>query len=1203
MRFAILGPIELRDGERRTAIGSAQQVTLLAFLVLHRNRAVSIDQIHHALWTRRGHDGAAKRVQMAVLRLREGLERGAACGRALRTVGGGYVLDVAAGELDADLFEARLTEGRELLDGGDAEAASGVLRDALGLWRGPALAQVAFEDFAHPEIRRLGELHLAALEARVEADLALGRHATVIGELRARVAEHPARERLHGQLMLALYRCGRQSDALDAYQQLSTHLNGELGLSPGPALQALQRAVLEQAAWLDVAAAPAPTPRSSPDPRAAAEEEAFPLPPAVAPAERGPFVGRAAPSAQLAAAYERAAGGARQLVVLSGEPGIGKTRLVTELAHDAHAAGAVVLYGRCDEEPLLPYQPFVEALRHYVRHCPARLLASRVKLISGELRRVVPELAERVPELSQPLAGDADGARHRLFEALAAFLSETAREQPAVLVLDDLQWADDATLLLLKYVARYPSDARLMVVGTYRDTDIDDAHPLSSVLVALEREQLLERVPLARLDEGAVSELVGWHTGEHAPADLRRMVFEETQGLAFFVVEISRHLSDSAGDPAQTDRATSRITLPDNVKDLIRRRLARLGPETSRALATAAVLGSSFAFDTLQRVCNGGEDELLDALDRAVGAQLVVEPVEGEARYAFSHALIRDVLYSSLGHTRRRLLHRRAAATIQAANAGGELPFAELAHHLECAGAPEDLRGALHFESRAADKALASLAYEQAAERLRRALDLLARSGEATPSARCDLMTTLGEAERKAGVAGHRDTLLQAANVALELGDGARAARAGLGNDRGFNSSYQGVDPELIAVLESARALLGDDDEATHARILGRLAQELVADDDWQRRAQLSDAALEIARRVGDPATLAQVLTQHTIAQWRPDTLAMRTAHLRESLLLAEAAGARQLRAHAASIGYHTALESGDLARSEELLAQLTADAQELRQPLFEWFEAVARAKRCAVVGSPHEAERLGFRVYEIGQRAGQPDAVLWLLSHLYVARLLRGTLDEGEPNLPALFATPGSSPITGPEFTPGRTVPLLVSASMSAVLCEIGRPAEARTHFDLVMAQLSDLPTDYSTLVILASSAIACAHLRDATMANRLDALLEPYSGQFVDAGASWLGAVVHHRAVLQAAMSRFDDADELFGAAQRAYTGLASAAWLARCRLDWASMLLERGSGDDTERASALAAGALATAHELDMRKVAERATGLLALAGTRV
>ena len=194
------------------------------------------------------------------------------------------MLDVVAGELDADLFEARLTEGRELLDGGDAEAASGVLRDALGLWRGPALAQVAFEDFAHPEIRRLDELHLAALEARVEADLALGRHATVIGELRARVAEHPARERLYGQLMLALYRCGRQSDALDAYQQLSTHLTGELGLSPGPALQALQRAVLEQAAWLDGEVAAAA--RSSSDPGTAAPE-AFPLPPAVAPAERG----------------------------------------------------------------------------------------------------------------------------------------------------------------------------------------------------------------------------------------------------------------------------------------------------------------------------------------------------------------------------------------------------------------------------------------------------------------------------------------------------------------------------------------------------------------------------------------------------------------------------------------------------------------------------------------------------------------------------------------------------------------------------------------------------------------------------------------------------------------------------------------------------------------------------------------------------
>ena len=424
-----------------------------------------------------------------------------------------------------------------------------------------------------------------------------------------------------------------------------------------------------------------------------------------------------------------------------------------------------MLYGRCDEEPLLAHQPFVEALRHYVRHCPAQLLSAQVQLISGELRRVVPELAERVPELSDPLPGDPDGARHRLFEAVAAFLTEAARQRPLVLLLDDLQWADEATLLLLKYVARYPGDARLLIVGTYRDTDVDRAHPLSSVLATLEREQLAERLSLGRLDENAVYELVGWHTGERAPADLRRMVFEETQGLAFFVVEVSRHLSDAAND-APAASAPTRLTLPDGVKELVRRRLARLGPGCSRVLEAAAVLGSAFAFETLERLCDAGEDELIDALERAVRSQLLTEPAHGDGRYAFSHALIRDVLYGSLGYTRRARLHRRAAAAIEAARAGGELPFAELAHHLEQAGAPDDLDRALEYEELAAGESLALLAYEQAAEHLRRALDLLGRRGAAEQAARrCDLTIALGEAERMAGEARHRETLLQAARL------------------------------------------------------------------------------------------------------------------------------------------------------------------------------------------------------------------------------------------------------------------------------------------------------------------------------------------------------------------------------------------------------------------------------------------------------
>ena len=451
--------------------------------------------------------------------------------------------------------------------------------------------------------------------------------------------------------------------------------------------------------------------------------------------------------------------------LLCGEPGVGKTRLAPELGREAHAAGAIALHGRCDEEPLLPHQPFVEALRHYVGHCPRVLLEDQVSLVSGELRRMVPELAERVPALSEPLSGDPEGARHRLFEAVAALLCEAAQDRPVVLVLDDLHWADEATLLLLKYLARYPREARLLIVATYRDTDVGAGHPLGGVLADLGRERIAERVALGRLDETAVAELVGWHTGDRASTDLRQMVFAETQGLAFFVVEVARHLTEADRDDGRDVlRAPGRLPLPEGVRDLVGRRLARLGPGTSRVLETAAVLGSAFAFDLLQRTCDLGQDDLVDALEPAVRAQLVDEPASGDDRYAFSHALIRDVLYGDRCRGRAARCCTAARRTPSNRPAPGTQPsFARARPPPRRRPAPRRISTAPSCACRARrQQALSLLAYEQAAAHLRQAIDLLDRPGvTASPERRCDLVIAQGEAERQAGDPAYRETLLR----------------------------------------------------------------------------------------------------------------------------------------------------------------------------------------------------------------------------------------------------------------------------------------------------------------------------------------------------------------------------------------------------------------------------------------------------------
>jgi predicted ATPase/DNA-binding SARP family transcriptional activator len=1194
VRFAILGALAVRAGEHEVSLGGPRQLALLAYLLLHANRAVSSEQLHDALWGAQDTGGALKRVQMAIARLRrslEPLELEARAGPMLRTVSGGYVLAVADGELDAQVFQDGLTHGRALNDAGHPGAAADVLRDALALWRGPPLADVAFEDFAQAEIRRLEELRLEALEARIAAELALGRHRAVLGELQTLMAEHPARERFCEQLMLALYRSGRQTEALEAFHRLSSYLDRELGLRPGPALQTLQRAVLEQAAWLDGDAAQ-PTPRDPvPTPRG---RQSFALPSAVQSAVHGPFVGRAPALGRLEEALERAATGTRQVVLLQGEPGVGKTRLACEFARVAHTAGAVVLYGRCDEESLLPHQPFVEALRQYVRNCPASMLANQVGLISGELRRVVPELAERVPELPHPLPGDPEGARHRLFEAVSALLCETAQQRSVVLLLDDLHWADAATLLLLKYIARYPRAARLMIVGTYRETDVGGQHPLTGVLADLTREQLVERLALGRLDEGAVFELVGWHTGNRATTDVHRMIFEETDGLPFFVLEFARHLSEWTPTPT-----SARLALPEGVRDLVCSRLSHLGSETTRVLETASVVGQAFSFELLERLCNASQDDLVDALDRAVRAQLVREPATGDGRYGFSHALIRHVLYDTLTVTRRRLLHRRVAAAIEEAGASqDEGGYAELAHHLGHAGGSEDLERAIGYAVLAGDHALALLAYEQAAAHYRRAIEMLDRRGApAFEAQRCELMIAQGEAERMAGDPAHRETLLRAATLARAIDDPARLARAALANNRGFNSSSQGVDRERVAVLESALTALDEADSATRAGLLAQLAVELIGHDDWQRRAQLAGDALAMARRVGDPRTLARVLTQVAVAQVKPGTTAMRADQLREAWELATRTGERLLAAQATNFAINAALDVGEIARAREQLERLEGLSAELGQPMIEWYVTNAHAKLLTLAGSPKDAEPIAFAAYELGRRAGQPDAFVFLLAHLYVVRLLQGTLATGDPNLVELFAVPGSSPPVGPEFEPIRSIPLMVGAAASAINCEIGRLEDGRAHFDLLMSQIDDLPHDYSTLAILASASIACGHLRDPDDARALHDALAPFAGQFVNNGATgpqWLGFVDHHLGVLCAAMGRADGADAHFAAAERAYERMGNPAWLTRCRLDWAAVLLE---GGDIERARDLLDKVVAIARELGLSVVEQRAAELAA------
>jgi predicted ATPase/DNA-binding SARP family transcriptional activator len=1155
IKYAILGPIELRDGDRRLAVSGPRQLALLALLLLNANRALSYDRLIDALWGGLRPAGAVKRLQAAILRLRRTLDgSGGEDESALRTVTGGYLLAVRPGELDAQVFQTRVEDARRALGAGDMARGRDGLREALGMWRGPALTALGYEEFAQPEIRRLEELRLAALEARVDCELQLGEHGALVGELEGLVSAHAGRERLVAQLMLALYRCGRQGAALEVYARTRAYLSEDLGLEPGPALKALQRDILEQAPSLDLDRPDAiePVPRAEDSPRR------FPLPAAVTAGNEDLFVGRAADLEALADVYAQVVGGSRRLVLLCGEPGIGKTRLAARFALRAHDEGAIVLYGRCDEEALLAQQPFVEALRHYACACPQRQLAAQLQFASGELRRIVPELADRIPDLPEPLAGDPDGARSRLFEAVCSLLCEAAQSTPVVLVLDDLHWADKATLLLLKCLARYPRQARLMVLGTYRETELDVDHPLRATLADLRRELHLQPCTLAPLDAVAVSRLVGGHTGDAASPELRQIIYERTDGNAFFVVEVLRHLTESGaiGDPGAPELdAAGQRAVPVGVKDVIGQRVARLGPDVNRLLATASVLGRSFELSALELLSELGEDELLDALESAVRARVIEEVAGSAGHYTFSHALIRDSVYGALTATRRAVLHRRAAAALeQAHRVHIDSHLAELAHHFAQAGSSDDLVKAIEYGTRAGEHAVSQLAYEQAAAHFRQTIELIDTADpERLQRQRCDLVIAQGEAERQAGDPAYRQTLLGGARLAQELHDPDRLARAALANTYGVFSPGQSVDRDRVAVLQAALDSYDVADSPTRAALLALLALELGTDRDWRLRHELSDDAVAMARGVGDPHTLALVLTQSTLTKLGSQTGSELRTNLREAIELTAGLKDPLLAGHAACLGAHVAMQVGELHTADQMLARLTAIAEQLRQPFLRYYDIVAQAKRCTISGPADEAERLAFSALAIGRSAGQRDSTLTFLNQLFVARFLRGSLDRGDPHLPDISVAPGWTPPSSPEITPSRSVPLLFDAAVSVVLCEVGRLDDARPHFNLLMSSgLDDLSHDYSELAIPAYASIACTRLGDTRNARRLHAILEPHSNRLVNTGGSWFGATTHYLALLAATLDRPDEADAHFAAAERTYTSLDAKPWLARLHHD---------------------------------------------------
>lgn len=1023
VELGVLGPLQVRRAGTPVAIPGAKPRAILTLLGLHVGSVVSADTLVELLWGEDPPRTAAKALQTHISSLRRALGDGF-----VLTEGAGWTL--AESEVDASRYKSAARRGRDAAAAGDTGQAVARFEEALELWRG--IPELPDGRRGTSEKTRWIEGHAALVEDRADALLATGRAAEIIGELEAAVADAPLRERRWAQLMLALYRAGRQGEALGAYQRARTLLADELGVDPGPELRRLETAIVAQdaaletpgaqnvpavtravtflltdiegstAAWeADAAAMGVALARhdelveqvvtsrggrliktrgegdatfsvferpsaaaaaalelqdamlqepwalrepmrirvalhtgeaefrdgdyfgravnraarlrslaaggqilcsgataelvidSLPDDVALADlgtrqlknlarpEHVFELRQETAegrgeeevsgetPLERpslpavlagpGPFVGRGQELERLFSAWQTALASGTNAVLIAGEPGVGKTRLAGEWSRQAYDQGALVIYGRCDEDLGAPYQPFAEALRSLV---PC-LGSGRLGGLRGveALLPLVPGLTDVLPDLAAPTRADPDTERYALFDAVVALLSVASASAPVVLILDDLHWAAKPTLLLLRHLLRFGERARVQIIGTYRSTDLDRSHPLSAMLADLHRDGTANRLQLGGLDEEDVTAYVA--EAGYNDEELARALASVTGGNPFFLIEALRHVEESGGRWDQS-------TLPQGVREAVSRRLSRLTPETNKALAAAAVVGSRFALELVERVVG---DDLVDAFDEACKAGIVLEEPGG--RYRFNHALVRQSLLAELPSVRRMRLHQRIATTLENEPGADDELLAELAHHyFECAWAGNAVK-AVEYCRRAADQAMARLAYEGAADLYGRALHALEEIDDELPDrddqtaellvARCEALLAAGDVTSAAAAVSQ----LQGTTV-----DSVRLAAWATCFDGQLSML---TDPERLDEVEAAVGAAADKlaelgDAAGEAKAhtvragclarLGRIGDCEVALDD----------ALTAARRAREHRRVNAVLAQAPLAAlWGPN--------------------------------------------------------------------------------------------------------------------------------------------------------------------------------------------------------------------------------------------------------------------------------------------------------------------------------------------
>jgi DNA-binding CsgD family transcriptional regulator/tetratricopeptide (TPR) repeat protein len=913
----------------------------------------------------------------------------------------------------------------------------------------------------------------------------------------------------------------------------------------------------------------------------------------------GLFVGRQREVLTLWAALEDMLAGRGGLVMLVGEPGIGKTRTAQQFAVYVAQRGAQVLWGRCDEEPgAPPFWPWVQALRTYVQAHDTSTLRAEMGDSAIDIAEIVPDMHARLPDLQPPPhVEDPAQARFRLFDSVRSFLQQAARRQPLVLFLDNLHWADAPSLRLLAFLAPELESSQILVVGSYRDMELSRQHPLSHTLGELMRQPRFQRLRLRGLGQEDVGHFLKLVLGRPPEQELVAALHSQTEGNPLFLTEIVRFLIQEGvltperahlhPPPCQNTGANLRIRIPEGIRDVIGQRLNRLSAGCNRMLSMAAVIGRQFRLEEVSAVLDGESEEgVLEMLEEAVAAGVIEEMPHARGHHQFTHALIRETLYDELTTARRARLHRRIGEAMEALYAAHLEPhLTPLAHHFAEAAQNGGADKATAYAEQAGARSMALLAYEEAVRFYRVALDALDLKDPTDTAHRCRLLLALGDAQRKAGeLPEAMATFQRAAGLAREQGFAEELARAVLEFEQVTWLTRLPAQP-AVSLLQDALHALATEDSALRARTLGGLARALLFTGSPQQGAVFGRQALEMSRRVNDPAAVAFNLHVMLDILRGPEKTEERLGYATEMLRLSEEAKNNELIPEAHFWRLSCLLELGAIQGLDAAVDVHVRLSEALRQPFYDYIATGIRAMRALLQGGFAESEQLARQALSLGRqvRAENVEGAFGL--QMFTLRREQGRLAELKPVVQG--------------FIRQHTATAAWRPGLALIYCELGLREEARSEFEkLAKRDFADLPRDALWSTCLTYLAQVCVFLGDAERASTLYGLLRPYTGRAVVAGGAVVcyGATDRYLGLLTATMGQWAATVQHFEDALALNTHMGARPWLAHTQHDYAVMLLARNQTGDQEKAMALLNEALASARALGMHALEARAVARL-------